>query len=247
MISIFLPAQSDAGIALDSLVEEGEDETLGDLGPEPSIESDGGSKRMVSFKDRQLVLFNNYRTVPRISITLSGQSTEDLAGIYEDTEIVEAPGSDEEIGTDDIGSLTNGTVKGHVHPEDSETMEVARAIVNSDGLRDVVLPNGIENEEEQKKRSSIDGLTGIPKGAMVLIEGEVGPSTREVSQMLCQGILENGYTVTYVTTQLNLGDFITEMYERNNKVAEYLPDHRLLCIPVVPLIEKKQMREDYTG
>lgn len=249
-VSIYLPSQGDAGFALDALdalAEEGGVQKLKDLSSDALLEDASRPKKIFVWKERRLVLFDNYRSIPKISISLGPRDEGEAADtmtldepVSADGEMVdEVPGSLFGAG---IGQTKQATVITSLG--ESETLEVAKAIVNSDGLRDVVLPSGLEVEDETKKKESIEDLIGIPKGAMVLIEGNVGPSTREVSQRLCQGILENGYTATYVTTQLNVGDFITEMYARDSNIADYLPEHKLLCIPVVPLIEKKEIRED---
>ena len=79
---------------------------------------------------------------------------------------------------------------------------------------------------------------------MVLVEGKKGAETRAVAENLCYGLLENGHTVTYVTTSLPIQDFILEMHSHNYPMAQYLPDRQVLVIPVYPIIEGKETTED---
>jgi archaeal flagellar protein FlaH len=91
---------------------------------------------------------------------------------------------------------------------------------------------------------TVDGpVESISGGALVLVEGEKGRKARELMQQISLGILENGRSVTYVTTSQSVQDLVMEMFERDERIATYLPDHRLLCVPVYPLIEGKGTRD----
>ena len=89
-----------------------------------------------------------------------------------------------------------------------------------------------------------DGPTeSICGGALVLIEGEKGKKARDLVQTISLGILQNGRSVTYVATAQSVQDLIMEMYEMDDHIADYLPDHRLMCVPVYPLIEGRRASE----
>lgn len=83
----------------------------------------------------------------------------------------------------------------------------------------------------------------IHGGALVLIEGEKGKRARDLVQAISLGILQNGLSVTYVATSQSVQDLIMEMYEKDDQIASYLPDHRLRCVPVYPLIEGRGTSE----
>jgi len=90
----------------------------------------------------------------------------------------------------------------------------------------------------------LDGpMESISGGALVLVEGEKGKRARELMQQISLGILENGRSVTYVTTSQSVQDLVMEMFGRDERIATYLPDHRLLCVPVYPLIEGRGTRD----
>jgi len=90
----------------------------------------------------------------------------------------------------------------------------------------------------------LDGpMESISGGALVLVEGEKGKKARELMQQISLGILENGRSVTYVTTSQSVQDLVMEMFGRDERIATYLPDHRLLCVPVYPLIEGRGTRD----
>ena len=55
----------------------------------------------------------------------------------------------------------------------------------------------------------------------MLVEGEKGKRARELMQQDQPGILENGRSVTYVTTSQSVQDLVMEMFGRMN-VATYL-------------------------
>lgn len=90
----------------------------------------------------------------------------------------------------------------------------------------------------------VDGpMESISGGALVLVEGEKGQKARELLQQVALGILENGRSVTYVTTSQSVQGLVMEMFGRDQRIATYLPDRRLLCVPVFPLIEGRGTRD----
>ena len=82
---------------------------------------------------------------------------------------------------------------------------------------------------------------GFPGGSLILIDGEHGTGKSVLLQRLAYGLLENGHTVTMVSTQFTTRDFINQMYSLNFPVLPYLASNKLLFISVYPLIsETKQ-------
>jgi archaellum biogenesis ATPase FlaH len=122
--------------------------------------------------------------------------------------------------------------------KDAEPLDVAKSILNADGARNVALPGGVRLPEAETEYVG-EGSDTISQGSVVLVEGHKGAATRAVTENLCYGLLESGRTVTYVTTALTVQDFIMEMHSHNYRIAQYLPERKVLVIPVYPLIEGK--------
>ncbi len=79
---------------------------------------------------------------------------------------------------------------------------------------------------------------GFPSGSLVLIDGEHGSGKSVLLQRIAFGLLENGQSVTYLSTQLTTRDFISQMYSLNFPVLPYLASNKLLFISVYPLISE---------
>ncbi|MEM3399385.1 MAG: ATPase domain-containing protein [Candidatus Micrarchaeia archaeon] len=77
---------------------------------------------------------------------------------------------------------------------------------------------------------------GIPKGSLVLIDGEHGTGKSVLVQRLAYGFLQNGYSVTFISTQLTTKDFISQMYSLGYDILKYLSKNKLLFISVFPLL-----------
>ncbi|MFA5312282.1 MAG: ATPase domain-containing protein [Methanomassiliicoccales archaeon] len=86
---------------------------------------------------------------------------------------------------------------------------------------------------------------GIPKGSVVFIEGPEGSGRSILSQRLCYGFLDNGVSVTYVSTEMTFKDFIDQMYSINYQVGPHLLSDRLLYVPVYPLLGQTRTRDDF--
>jgi flagellar protein FlaH len=86
---------------------------------------------------------------------------------------------------------------------------------------------------------------GFPSGSMVVIDGGTGCGKSTVCQRLAYGLMENGYSVTYVSTQLTTKGFINQMYSLNYKIASFLLKKKLLYIPVLSLIDPTPARTDF--
>jgi flagellar protein FlaH len=79
---------------------------------------------------------------------------------------------------------------------------------------------------------------GFPNGSLVLIDGEHGSGKSVLLQRLIYGLLENGHSVTYLSTQLTTRDFISQMYSLNFPVLPYLASNKILFISIYPLISE---------
>ena len=77
---------------------------------------------------------------------------------------------------------------------------------------------------------------GFPTGSLIVIDGEHGTGKSVLLQRIAYGLLENGHSVTFVSTQLTTRDFISQMYSLNFPILPYLASNKLLFISVYPLI-----------
>jgi len=95
-----------------------------------------------------------------------------------------------------------------------------------------------------------DGLhrsiaSAIPSASIMLIEGRDGSGKSVLSQRLSYGFLINGYTVTYISTELTTKEFLDQMKALNYPVIDFMLDEKLLFIPVFPTIGRIKSRKDF--
>lgn len=86
---------------------------------------------------------------------------------------------------------------------------------------------------------------GYPSGSIAVIEGGAGSGKSTVCQRLAYGLMENGSSVTYISTQLTTKGFINQMYSLDYKIAPFLLKRKLLYIPVQSLIDATPSRIDF--
>lgn len=71
---------------------------------------------------------------------------------------------------------------------------------------------------------------GIPKGSIVLLEGDYGAGKSVLSQRFCYGFCETENTVTYLSTELTVRGFIDQMHSLGYPVEDYLLNEDLLFL-----------------
>lgn len=71
---------------------------------------------------------------------------------------------------------------------------------------------------------------GIPRGSIVLVEGDYGAGKSAISQRLTYGLVQEGATVTYLSTELTVRGFIDQMHSLSYDVVRELLDERLLFL-----------------
>ena len=98
----------------------------------------------------------------------------------------------------------------------------------------------IESDELHRKIGA-----GIPKGALMLIEGEEGSGKSIVCQRLAYGFLRNGHSVTYISSELTMKDFIAQMKSIEYRIHEFVTSKKLLFIPMFPRMGKVVPRKDF--
>jgi flagellar protein FlaH len=86
---------------------------------------------------------------------------------------------------------------------------------------------------------------GIPKGSIVLIEGEEGSGRSVLSQRFCFGLLTNGAQVTFVNTEQTMKQFIDQMYSLSYRIDRHLIAGQLQFFPVYPLLGSQAVRRGF--
>ncbi len=82
---------------------------------------------------------------------------------------------------------------------------------------------------------------GLPKSSICVIEGVEGGGKTIISQRLAYGLLENNYTVTYVSTELTIRDFIFQMASMNYNIVDYLLKKKLIFVSTLPLFAETKI------
>ncbi|MFB6142576.1 MAG: ATPase domain-containing protein [Halorientalis sp.] len=72
---------------------------------------------------------------------------------------------------------------------------------------------------------------GIPRGSIVLIEGNYGAGKSVLSQRFTYGFQEEGYAVTFVSTELNMRGFLDQMYDLDYEITLPVLDEEVLFLP----------------
>ncbi|EFW93103.1 fla cluster protein flaH [Haladaptatus paucihalophilus DX253] len=71
---------------------------------------------------------------------------------------------------------------------------------------------------------------GIPRGSIVLIEGDYGAGKSAMSQRFSYGLCETDHSVTLLSTELTIRGFIDQMHSLSYGVEEHLLNERLLFL-----------------
>ncbi len=71
---------------------------------------------------------------------------------------------------------------------------------------------------------------GIPRGSIVLMEGDYGAGKSAMSQRFSYGLCETNHSVTLLSTELTVRGFIDQMHSLSYGVEEHLLNERLLFL-----------------
>ncbi len=71
---------------------------------------------------------------------------------------------------------------------------------------------------------------GIPRGSIVLMEGDYGAGKSAMSQRFSYGLCETDHTVTLLSTELTVRGFIDQMHSLSYGVEEHLLNEKLLFL-----------------
>lgn len=86
----------------------------------------------------------------------------------------------------------------------------------------------IDLESRDRLNEELGG--GFPPGSIVLIEGEYGAGKSVLTQRFTKGLLEEDYSVTYLSTELTISDVIAQMNSLRFNIEEHLLDEELLFL-----------------
>ncbi|QLG61024.1 ATPase domain-containing protein [Halorarum salinum] len=71
---------------------------------------------------------------------------------------------------------------------------------------------------------------GIPRGSIVLVEGDYGAGKSALSQRFSYGLVDEGASVTLLSTELTVSGFIDQMYSLEYDVTKPLLNEELLFL-----------------
>jgi flagellar protein FlaH len=71
---------------------------------------------------------------------------------------------------------------------------------------------------------------GIPRGSIVLMEGDYGAGKSVISQRLSYGFTDEGVTVTFISTELSVRGFLDQMHSLEYHMVKPLLNEELLYI-----------------
>ncbi|WP_380675618.1 ATPase domain-containing protein [Salinigranum sp. GCM10025319] len=87
-------------------------------------------------------------------------------------------------------------------------------------------PIGLDGHDRLKQE--LGG--GIPRGAIVLIEGDYGAGKSVLSQRLSYGFTDEDITVTFISTELNVRGFLDQMHSLEYDMVKPLLNEQVLYI-----------------
>jgi flagellar protein FlaH len=88
---------------------------------------------------------------------------------------------------------------------------------------------------------------GLPAGTITLVEGAHGTGKSALMQRMIYGFLVNQYSVTCISTESTVRDFINQMYSLDYPISSWLLNGKLKFVPVYPLVGRSRSRKDFLG
>lgn len=89
---------------------------------------------------------------------------------------------------------------------------------------------------------------GLPKGAIIVMEGVVGAGKSVLTQRITQGLLQNGVRVGYVSTELTTRSMLDQMDSLGYKEAwAAIPNEKFVFVPTHPVIGERSPRAARLG
>jgi flagellar protein FlaH len=89
---------------------------------------------------------------------------------------------------------------------------------------------------------------GLPRGALVVMEGTVGAGKSVLCQRLAQGLIRNGARLAYVSTELTTRAMLAQMESLGYSEAwQAIPDERFVFVPTHPVVGERAPRGERLG
>ena len=85
---------------------------------------------------------------------------------------------------------------------------------------------------------------GLPKNSLIMIEGEEGYGKSILCQRTIYALLKKKVKVTYISSELNTLDFISQMKSINYDIREFILDKSLLFLTLVPFLGNVEFSEN---
>lgn len=86
---------------------------------------------------------------------------------------------------------------------------------------------------------------GLPSGALIVIAGPNGSGKSVLSQRVLYGLLHNGHSISYVSTELTTKGFLAQMSSLGySDIRSHIPLEELIFIPTHPAIGHRAPREE---
>ncbi|MBW2982671.1 AAA family ATPase [Candidatus Woesearchaeota archaeon] len=86
---------------------------------------------------------------------------------------------------------------------------------------------------------------GLPKNSLMLLEGQDGAGKSILAQRLAYSFVNNGATVTYISTELNTMTFVEQMGSLDYDINKAILNGELLFIPMFPLLGHTNLEPDF--
>ncbi|MFT4310636.1 MAG: ATPase domain-containing protein [Candidatus Woesearchaeota archaeon] len=86
---------------------------------------------------------------------------------------------------------------------------------------------------------------GIPQGSIMLIEGKDGAGKSIIAQRIAYGLTQNNTSCSYISTELNLIEFIQQMNSLNYRITEKIIAEDLLFISLFPQMGNVKLKETF--
>lgn len=83
---------------------------------------------------------------------------------------------------------------------------------------------------DQRDRLNNELGGGIPRGSIVIMEGEYGAGKSALTQRMAYGMCEENYTVTILSTELTVKGFIDQMHSLDYNMEDHLLNEQCLFL-----------------
>lgn len=86
---------------------------------------------------------------------------------------------------------------------------------------------------------------GLPNNSIMVMQGSDGAGKSIMCQRFAYGLLSNGHSVSYISTELDLPSFALQMRSVGYRVDDYILDEKLLFVPMFPFIGESKLQGNF--